>query len=273
MQEAFPSAFVALPDSVGERVRREGWSLHQRLQTAQGGGAGSQSAEPASILKRWRELVAPDNPGNFEKRLEWDGLTLASAAWVLNPPAESTPQAPEWWPLLEAIGQAAREAAAGASHQSLVDRGGKQPFVHAWRPAAAWALLRLQQRCEDLEPLLDLGESAWLDLGESLLARLCTTADQALWELFNQRRTPGQMLLAHLGANGDGQGPPVREAYDAFMAELLGSGYALLLDEYPVLGRLLAQVTGLWLEGCDAWPGAGLICSSHLESNRGQVSR
>jgi type 2 lantibiotic biosynthesis protein LanM len=251
MQAAFPSTFVVLPNSVGERVRREGWSLHQRLQTVQGGGAGSQSAEPASILKSWRELVAPDNPGNFEKRLEWDGLTLASAAWVLNPPAESTPQAPEWWPLLEAIGQAAREAAAGASHQSLVDRGGKQPFVHAWRPAAAWALLRLQQRCEDLEPLLDLGESAWLDLGESLLARLCTTADQALWELFNQRRTPGQMLLAHLGANGDGQGPPVREAYDAFMAELLGSGYALLLDEYPVLGRLLAQVTGLWLEGSE----------------------
>ena len=251
MQAAFPSTFVVLPNSVGERVRREGWSLHQRLQTVQGGGACSQSAEPASILKRWRELVAPDNPGNFEKRLEWDGLTLASAAWALNPPSESTPLAPEWWPLLEAIGQAAREAAAGANHQSLVERGGKQPFVHAWRPAAAWALLRLQQRCEDLEPLLDLGESAWLDLGESLLARLCTTADQALWELFNQRRTPGQMLLAHLGASGDGQGPPVRESYDAFMAELLGSGYALLLDEYPVLGRLLAQVTGLWLEGSE----------------------
>jgi type 2 lantibiotic biosynthesis protein LanM len=251
MREVCSSAFIALPDSVGDRVRREGWSLHQRLQTAQGGGAGSQSAESATNLKRWRELVAPDNPANFDKRLEWGGLTLASAAWALNPPAESSPQAPEWWPLLEAISQAAREAAAGASHQSLVVRGGKQPFVHVWRPAAAWALLRLQQRCEDLQPLLDLGESAWLDLGEALLKRLCTTADQALWELFNQRRTPGQMLLAHLGASGDGQGPPVREAYDAFVAELLGSGYALLLDEYPVLGRLLAQVTGLWLEGSE----------------------
>jgi len=251
MQEAFPSAFVVLPDSIEDRVRREGWTLHQRLQTAQGGGAGSQSAEHANILKRWRELVAPDYPGNFEKRLEWDGLTLASAAWALNPPSESTPQAPEWWPLLEAIGQAAREAVMGANHQSLVARGSKQPFVHVWRPAAAWALLRLQQRCEDLKPLLDLGENAWLDLGEALLERLCVTADQALWELFNQGRTPGQMLLAHLGASGDGQGPPVREAYDAFVAELLGSGYALLLAEYPVLGRLLAQVTGLWLEGSE----------------------
>ena len=251
MREVFPSTFVALPDLVADRVRREGWSLHQRLQTAQGGGASSQSAEPAINLNRWRELVAPDNPANFDKRLEWDGLTLASAAWALNPLAESSPPAPEWWPLLEAISQAAREAAAGASQQSLADRGGKQPFVHVWRPAAAWAMLRLQQRCEDLEPLLDLGESAWLDLGEALLKRLCNTADQALWELFNQRRTPGQMLLAHLGASGDGQGPPVREAYDAFVAELLGSGYALLLDEYPVLGRLLAQVTGLWLEGSE----------------------
>jgi type 2 lantibiotic biosynthesis protein LanM len=123
--------------------------------------------------------------------------------------------------------------------------------VHAWRPAASWALTELQRRCHDLQPSLSLQPAAWLDLGEALLKRLCTIADQALWELFNQRRTPGQMLLAHLGANGDGQGPPVREAYDAFVAELLGSGYGLLLAEYPVLGRLLAQVTNFWLEGSE----------------------
>jgi type 2 lantibiotic biosynthesis protein LanM len=123
--------------------------------------------------------------------------------------------------------------------------------VHLWRPAAAWALEHLQQRCADLAPQLVLAESAWLDLGEALLQRLCAAADQALWELFNQRRSPGQMLLAHLGANGDGSGEPVHEAYDAFVAELLGSGYGLLLAEYPVLGRLLAVVSQLWLEGSE----------------------
>jgi type 2 lantibiotic biosynthesis protein LanM len=116
---------------------------------------------------------------------------------------------------------------------------------------ASWALLQLQLHCHGLTPRLQLADEAWLDLGEALLERLCGVTDQALWELFNQRRTPGQMLLAHLGAGGDGQGEPVHEAYDAFVAELLADGYQLLLREYPVLGRLLATVVELWQQGSD----------------------
>jgi hypothetical protein len=55
-----------------------------------------------------------------------------------------------------------------------------------------------------LEPQLRLSTNTWLDLGEALLKRLCSTADQALWDLFNQRRTPGQILLTHLGDSGVG---------------------------------------------------------------------
>jgi hypothetical protein len=59
------------------------------------------------------------------------------------------------------------------------------------------------------------------------------------------------MLLAHLGASGDGKGEPVHEAYDIFVAELLESGYGLLLGEFPVMGRLLAVLCALWLEGSE----------------------
>ncbi len=241
----------AIAPSLSKKILREGWSLHQRLQAAQGVEGGNQPASAAGSLERWRERLAADNNNSFDKRLEWDGLTLAGAAWALNPPAEATPLAPAWWPLLEALCQAAREAAAGANQPALAGRGSKQPFVHVWRPAAAWALHCLRQRCADLEPRLQLGEGAWLDLGEALLERFCDIADQALWELFNQRRTPGQVLLAHLGANGDGSGEPLHAAYDSFVAELLFSGYGLLLDQFPVLGRLLAVVAALWLEGSE----------------------
>jgi type 2 lantibiotic biosynthesis protein LanM len=244
-----PDLSVQDVDTLDTQLRREGWSLHQRLEAAM--ATEGQTLRSNIHFDSWRQVVAPDNTANFDKRLTWDNLTPASAAWVLNPPAESTPQSPAWWPLLEALRQAARDAQAadGPSQQTLDTRGSQQPFVHVWRPAAAWALETLQQRCDDLEPALQLGADAWLDLAEALLERLCNTADQALWELFNQRRTPGQMLLAHLGANGDGSGEPVHEAYDTFVAELLASGYGLLLSEYPVLGRLLAVVTELWLDG------------------------
>jgi len=235
-------------DTLDAQLRREGWSLHQRLEAAVAAGSPQLSS---AQLEGWRQIVAPDSPANFDKRLAWDGLSSASAGWALDPPAEAAPQAPDWWPLLQALRQAGRDAAANAAHQQLAERGSRQPFVHVWRPAAGWALQTLQQRCADLEPALPLSPAAWLDLADALLERLCNTADQALWELFNQRRTPGQMLLAHLGANGDGTGEPLHEAYDAFVAELLSSGYGLLLAEYPVLGRLLAMITGLWLEGSE----------------------
>ena len=246
-------------DSIGDLVRREGWSLHQRLQVAARPGAAIQPANRSGSLDHWRGLVAPNMPGNFDNRLEWDGLTASSAAWALEPPEPATPLKPDWLPLLDGLRQAARDAAreaapdavAGAENEPLVGRGAEQPFVHVWRPAAAWALNCLRQRCGDLSPELQLAESAWLDLGEALLERFCNTADQALWELFNQRRTPGQMLLAHLGASGDGSGEPVHEAYDIFVAELLESGYGLLLGEFPVLGRLLAVLCVLWLEGSE----------------------
>ncbi len=239
---------AARTDGMDERLRREGWSLHQRLNTAP---ASDGEPQHSAVLASWRHVVAPNNHINFAKRLRWDGLSEASAAWAVDPPAQATPQDPSWWPLLEALRQAGRDAAAGGIHQELRQRGSKQPFVHVWRPAAAWALGTLQDRCADLQPRLELGMVAWLDLGEALLKRLCATTDQALWDLFNQRRTPGQMLLAHLGGNGDDGGEPVHEAYDTFVNELLTSGYGLLLGEFPVLGRLLAVVSELWLEGSE----------------------
>jgi type 2 lantibiotic biosynthesis protein LanM len=237
-------SIVTMSDSAGlkHRLLLEGWSLHQRLQVAPpllGDGDG---------LSHWRAVVAPDNPANFEKRLSWDGLSPASAAWALNPPDHLVPTQPDWWETLLKLCSAAGKPVAATQ---LEGRGCQLPFVQVWRPAASWALMALQERCADLSPVLQLADDAWLDLAEALLERLCTTADQALLELFNQRRTPGTMLLAHLGNNSDGSGEPVHEAYDTFVEELLASDYGLLLAEFPVLGRLLAVVTKLWLESSE----------------------
>lgn len=236
-------------DKLKEQLHREGWSLHQRLQVAPVDQGSSPSASATAALQRWRERVAPDNPLNFDKRMRWDGLTEAHLAWALDPPPEATPAEAPWWPLLQELRQAALQAAAEPGAPALAGCGSEQPFVHVWRPAAAWMLQRLRQDCAGLEPRLQLTEEAWHDLAEALLTRLCTTTEQALWEQFQRRRTPGQMLLAHLGTSGDGSGEPVHEAYDALVGELHASGYALLLAEFPVLGRLLSVVCQLWLEG------------------------
>lgn len=243
MYQGFPAQ---MPIGLRDKLLREGWSLHQRLEDSS-----SIEFHNSDSLDNWRQIVAPEFPENFYKRLVWDGLSLDQAAWALNPPVESVPQYPHWWQFLLAMCHAGRNALGESLYLQLEERGIDLPFVHVWRPASAWALESLRLRCSDIHPDLQLCNNAWLDLGESLLTRLCNTADQALWELFNQRRTPGQVLRAHLGVNGDGIGEPVRDAYDAFVEELLINNYQLLFTKYPVLGRLLSTITQLWLVGSE----------------------
>ena len=232
-------------DVVSQAILREGWSLHQRLTVAPVDGTLAEG----QALKNWRQIVAPDTRENFEKRLEWDGLSTVAATWCLTPDDDAIPKSQPWWPWLEGLREAGRCASGVGRELELANRASEHAFVHLWLPVAGWALNKLERQCGDLGQKLQVQPSVWLDLGESLLERLCTTTDQALWELFNKRRTPGQMLLAHLGHDGDGE--PMREAYEAFVGEIRHDGYAELLREYPVLGRLLALVTEYWFEGCE----------------------
>jgi type 2 lantibiotic biosynthesis protein LanM len=233
--------------SLENRLLFEGWSLSQRLSWIanheQRKGNGFLEEDP---LQSWKKIVAPHNQAHFDRRLAWDGISPEAAASALQPGQENFPTNPSWWTTLTSIRQAAIE---GLDPLEIQQRCAREPFVHAWRPAAAWALLTLKERCCDLESTLSLSSGAWIDLAEGLLVRLCNTAGHALWEKFNERRTPGQMLIAHLGSSGDGSGEPIREVYDAFIAELLSSGYALLLADFPVLGRLLSTIVDFWLEG------------------------
>ena len=144
--------------SIDWLLLREGWSFHQRLQAV----IATDTTSSRQHLESWRELVAPDNPANFKKRLSWGNLTPSQAAWALDPPTEATPLSPNWWPLLEALRQAARDASGEGLHQQLSERCSNEVFVHAWRPVAAWSLKTLKQRCTDLQPLLQLDDEAWL---------------------------------------------------------------------------------------------------------------
>ena len=86
-----------LTGGIEERLRREEWILHQRLQ------APPRVAGRSDAFAGWRTLVAPENHANLIKRQRWDELSEASAAWALDPPPEATPTDPDWWPLLDGL--------------------------------------------------------------------------------------------------------------------------------------------------------------------------
>ena len=200
-------------------------------------------------VEAWLQAAAPDEPQKLQRRLDWDGWSAeAFRAWLDSEPAEQAAAAAEGAAALDH----ARSLIKAAWDAPLLPYGSDPflPFVDLW-----WPL-----RCQLAD---DLRRQVWFQptaaaetaavngavanqLADALLERLCALTDQVLWELFSSGRGPGVMLLAHLGAAGDGSGPPLREHYEAFIRQHRRDGLGSLLDTFPVLQRLIGTVLALW---------------------------
>ena len=108
-------------------------------------------------------------------------------------------------PLVAAMHQTERDPAVDETQQNLANQELPQPFAHHWRPETGWSLRAIQGRTADLERSVLLTETAWYDLAEAPLERLCNTGDQALSSA-STKAGPTSMGLAHLGASSDGRG-------------------------------------------------------------------
>jgi type 2 lantibiotic biosynthesis protein LanM len=236
--------------SLPKLLAKEGWTLRRRLDYSQVLNL-SKSVDESHQLDEWSKIVAPNQTENFIKRLEWSGYTPNQALWALNPPEEAVPAHPNWLDLLTCLRQVLVEARCSFSQDKSTKQDSTKsqplPFEELWLPLCDWGVGELKQR---LSPdfLEGVSDHAVNNLTETLLTRLCHLSEKVLWEEFHKGRTPGQILLAHLGENGDGSGLPIREAYLTFIQNNLQDGLEKILTIYPVLGRLLAIVVELWLE-------------------------
>jgi type 2 lantibiotic biosynthesis protein LanM len=207
------------------------------------------------------QAISPEEPENLPRRFAWDCIDLNALAETLHPTTDNGPidakgdqflQEPNWVAGLHLVRNALRHGwdlplqpykaePAESFEQQL-------PFVELWLPVIEAAIRRLK---ELLPPELcprPIAPEVYQDLGSALLGRLVFVAEKALFERFNRLRTPGAILLAHLGTAGDGLGPPVRERYEQFIFENRRDGLESLLDEFPVLGRFLGTVLEFWFE-------------------------
>ncbi len=209
-------------------------------------GAAEPLESPSSWKTSWLAAIAPDEPHKFDRRLEWDELSEENFFAALNSEPASLEEGD---PCFEEALQDALEALKAAWDLPLlpVENSVNRPFVDLWWPIRCHSAESLRQTF--VSDSAGLADEIFDQLADSLLDRLCALGDQVLWEAFNKERTPGTMLLAHLGAAGDGSGPPVREHYERFIQSHRRNGLAPLLKEFPVLGRLIGTVLSLWFQG------------------------
>ena len=235
---------------------RQSWpSLHQLLRTEK--GQANESAVSCDDLngfqqglgQAWLDAIAPQENDKLSRRFAWSGLDVHTLLRVLeraSKPEQAVGTEP-WWDELRALQNALRSNPDRAL-QPFVDEvsDAKQlPFRDLWLPVVDDAVARLRNSLADLKTR-SFNDGVFQALGQSLLNRLCSVSEQVLFEQFNLFRPPGVMLLAHLGAEGDGQGPPVREYYERFIRQHRTDGLDGLLKTFPVLGRYLGLVCLYW---------------------------
>ena len=192
------------------------------------------------VLRAWIQAYSPGDPEAFERRLNWDDLSMTDVARALSAPPVAVVE-PDWLHWIDAIAGAARAAVADLEAGPLAERG-----LYAADPAP----VRGAGPADPLPPFFDLlvpmlrvarkglaGEhppaifapAAIATQERQLLRSLARVAEMALFDELKTFRAADQ------------------GGYDAFVKFQLADGLVKLFCEYPVLARQVAVIIGRWV--------------------------
>ena len=209
------------------------------------GGAGAEA-----LLARWRQLVAEGDDAVFRKRLSWDGLDVDSARLLLGSGGKAEVDVwPEWADTLGDALEVAARLADQMDDEALADDrcllpGFTQPFQDVALPFVLVARKRLAARVGPAAELVSPEAASTLE--HRLLQRVTSLCANALLVEFATRRQRRQSSLSRLVATL--QGEPGTEHYVRFTHQMWAGGLTEVFRAYPVLARLCAVVTDLWVD-------------------------
>ena len=205
-----------------------------------------------SRLEKWCQRAARGEQNQFEKRLLWDGLNLSDARRVLAPIClVDTTSFPAWVKTLNAGAKAYEKVYTEIlkNEFTLEDRclNSKEPvpFEELLLPFIYIARQKLiAQTGSNYHLILEVAHAM---LERSFLSSLAGICQSALELKFSDFRTSRQSTLAYLMRQFQNI-PTSREQYQTFILEMLAGGFRSFFLEYPVLARLVAVVTDLWVD-------------------------
>jgi type 2 lantibiotic biosynthesis protein LanM len=135
-----------------------------------------------------------------------------------------------------------------SSPEDSLVKGPQLSFVDLWLPVKERGISQLRTLCAEKHLSIQISDDALDELGQSLLRRLVDIGEQVLWKEFNETRSTGDLLAAHLIAKGSQADSPPRGLYTKFIRRHRKQGIEKLLDKYPVFGRFLGTTWNFWLE-------------------------
>ena len=205
------------------------------------------------VLRAWIQAFSPGDPEAFERRLNWDDLSMTDVARALSEPPIAIVE-PDWLQYIDAIAGAARHAGGDLDAGPLAERSlyaaagasgtatGRETANQGTSPEAArdaeWPpffdllvpMLRVARRGLAAEhPPAIFDPQAMARLERHLLRTLARTSELALFDEFKAFRAADE------------------GGYAVFVRSQLANGLVPLFCAYPVLARQVAVVIGRWV--------------------------
>ncbi len=252
-----------------QRLLNRAAPLHERLAgNYQQPTDWQAGADSLNRLERWSKLIGAGIPGQFERRLDQDNLSLSQLSYILSDDfqfADPPAQAPRWLGLLEAT--LVENATVLLDLQGLPEEATlPYRFIKPQQPVlfeevlAGFVRVALRELKEKTGSAFDLlSEQAQRGLEVSLLSDLTPLTTSVLSEEFLKYRLsqPSSLLFT---LRQPSSGIPSRKVYRKFVQNLLRDGWVNLFEKYPVLARLLGILLSDWVE-------ATTECLTHLQAD------
>jgi len=204
-----------------------------------------------SRIELWCQVAAQGNWKKFEQRLAWDNLDLSIVRRNLGSVCMSDQQQLPVW--AETFNECLKAATSVGLENLEKDTPEKNCFLASQEPlpfeevllpfiyVARQKLMAQAGSCYHL-----LSENAHASLEHSLLRRLfqlCSPSMELEFSVFRASRQPTVARLL-----GKSAGYHSRRQYQEFIKNLLRGELLTFFQEYPVLARLVAVATDLWVD-------------------------
>ncbi|MHB8158077.1 MAG: type 2 lanthipeptide synthetase LanM family protein, partial [Desulfocucumaceae bacterium] len=241
-------------------IARGSRTLYERLREGQPAAVPDHQDKASDIREMWKEFAAEKDEILFARRLNWDGINENDLNWLLGggqPPGSESE--PPWLAVLEEVLVRADTSVEEIRQSSFLKEGSRHPFEEIHSLFVHCGINRLSQRMGSAGSVLS--GAALGDLQVQLLKRLIFVSQQVLFQEFSHCRDksrtvqPVDMASVTGGAGSKpdwlrawtGQKPSDRD-YLAFVQGLLTGQLVDLLAKYPVMARLMAEVTCYWVD-------------------------
>lgn len=212
-------------------------------------------------LERWQERVAKGEKEKWNARLALDGLDEQQARKaVRSQQLDESKPLPDWTETLAEVIQVAESVPTSGLQQPMPATPEEEPsdakeaqarqqipvrFAEFALPFLEVARRRLRRLAGD-DALDLLGDNAREALEADLLGRLSGICWQTLyWEFSIFRSARRSSIFCRFTQEAQ---QPTTDLYARFTERHLSDGLAGLLEQYPILARLMATCTRLWAE-------------------------